>query len=132
SLDFWSNTGKWETVSSPSSSVQNGKRKRFSELFGPDWEEKTVLCAFSSILESETVFLAFGLVHSPSVRALGIRKRFLDFISGMEVSSQNFHLMHLLKESLVETIQLWGFGIRNIWLWKRKLKHSALKSETEM
>ncbi|RIA79039.1 hypothetical protein C1645_841706 [Glomus cerebriforme] len=62
-----------------SSSVWNGKKKRL--------EEKTVLCAFSSILKSKmfdtgirNVLLAFRLVreienNSPSVRALGIRKR---------------------------------------------------------
>ncbi|RIA87559.1 hypothetical protein C1645_827613 [Glomus cerebriforme] len=45
------------------------------------------------------------------------QKQFLDFISDMEVSSQNSYLMHLLKESL----EIWfasEFG---------KLKHSALK-----
>ncbi|RIA79638.1 hypothetical protein C1645_840233 [Glomus cerebriforme] len=74
-------------TSSPSSSVRTGKGKRFSELFSPEWEGKTVLCAFGSILKSETVLFAFGLVReigndSPLVRALGIRKWFLDFISG--------------------------------------------------
>ncbi|RIA79808.1 hypothetical protein C1645_839882 [Glomus cerebriforme] len=74
-------------IGSPSSSIQTGKGKWFSELFSPEWEGKMVLCAFGSILESETILFAFGLVRkigndSPSVWALGIRKWFLDFISG--------------------------------------------------
>ncbi|RIA92279.1 hypothetical protein C1645_846027 [Glomus cerebriforme] len=106
----------------------------FSELFGSDWkgkmvlrtfqsemERKNVLCTFSLIMESETVLFAFELVReiknetfsngsfsflvdSTSVRALEIRKWFLDFISDIEVSSRNSHLMHLLKESLVEMV----------------------------
>ncbi|RIA99263.1 hypothetical protein C1645_731053 [Glomus cerebriforme] len=50
----------------------------FSKLFSPDWKGKMVL-------------FVFGLVHK-------IGKWFLNFILNM----QNFHLMHLLKESLVE------------------------------
>ncbi|RIA79550.1 hypothetical protein C1645_840435 [Glomus cerebriforme] len=41
-------------IGSLSSSVQNEKGKRFSKLFGPEWEGKMVLCAFGSILELET------------------------------------------------------------------------------
>ncbi|RIA85759.1 hypothetical protein C1645_830309 [Glomus cerebriforme] len=103
--------------------------KMFSELFSPDWEGKTLLCAFSSILESETVFRALqsrlggenaslcfrfdtGIrngslsfqINFSLVQTLGIRKWFLDFISGIEISSQNSHLMHLLKESLLENL----------------------------
>ncbi|RIA92160.1 hypothetical protein C1645_821047 [Glomus cerebriforme] len=72
SLDFWSNTRKWE------------------------WS-----LSFRLILESGNDF--------PSVRTLGIRKRFLDFISAL-----------------------------GIWNWKHSAlgiqdwKHSTLKMETEM
>ncbi|RIA78859.1 hypothetical protein C1645_842190 [Glomus cerebriforme] len=48
-------------VGSLSSSVWTGKGKRFSELFSLKWEGKMALCAFGSILESETVLFAFGL-----------------------------------------------------------------------
>ncbi|RIA81859.1 hypothetical protein C1645_836267 [Glomus cerebriforme] len=67
------------------------------------------------------------LVDSPSVWVLGISKRFLDFISGMEVSSQNSQLMHLLKES---------FDSGNSESEKKhkfhnELLYSALEMETE-
>ncbi|RIA83921.1 hypothetical protein C1645_742715 [Glomus cerebriforme] len=74
----------------------------FSELFGLKWEGKRSL---SSLVQNgrENGFLCFQFDtgirnNSPLVWALGIRKRFLDFVSGMEVSSRNSHLMHLLKE----------------------------------
>ncbi|RIA84716.1 hypothetical protein C1645_831836 [Glomus cerebriforme] len=81
--------------------IRYWNQKWFSELFSLEWEGKT----FDT--EIRNVLFAFGLVReiendSSSVRALGIRKWFLDFVSGMEVSSRNSHLMHLLKELLVE------------------------------
>ncbi|RIA83053.1 hypothetical protein C1645_834397, partial [Glomus cerebriforme] len=88
---------EWEGKCFSMLSVRYWNRKRFSELFDLDWEGKMLLYAFGSILKSET-YVKLGN-DSPSVRALGISKRFLDFISGMEVSSRNSHLMHLLKES---------------------------------
>ncbi|RIA94598.1 hypothetical protein C1645_817760 [Glomus cerebriforme] len=58
------------------------------------------------------------LVDSSSVRALGIRKWYLDFTSDMKVSLQNFHLMFApglgkLKRKF-RNIQLWEFRIGNI------------------
>ncbi|RIA91982.1 hypothetical protein C1645_821341 [Glomus cerebriforme] len=40
SLSFWSDTES---------------ENQFSEFFNPDWKEKMILCAFSSILESERI-----------------------------------------------------------------------------
>ncbi|RIA85917.1 hypothetical protein C1645_741230 [Glomus cerebriforme] len=68
-------------------------RNRFFELFSPEWEGKMVLLTFRLI------------------REVG----FLDFISDMEVSSQNLHLMHLLKESLVKMDQIFfRFQLENL------------------
>ncbi|RIA98628.1 hypothetical protein C1645_731522 [Glomus cerebriforme] len=77
---------------------------------------RKVLYTFSLILELEIVLLTFRLVCKIKndfslIWTLGIRKRFLNFILGIEVSLRNFHLMHLLKESLVEMIWLWKFRI---------------------
>ncbi|RIA86876.1 hypothetical protein C1645_740525 [Glomus cerebriforme] len=81
------------------------------------------------------IFLFFS--YSPSVQILEIRKRFLNFISDMKVSSQNFHLIHLLKESIGF---FFDFGLE-IWfapklgrlkyltLGIQDWKHSALKTE---
>ncbi|RIA94682.1 hypothetical protein C1645_873327 [Glomus cerebriforme] len=104
-----------------SSLVWNGKGKRFSVLsvryWNQKWQVSQVLLAFKLVREIGEQFA--------SVRAFGFRKWFLDFISDMDVSSQNFHLMHLLKESL------------EIWFASElgKLKHkfySALETETEI
>ncbi|RIA79452.1 hypothetical protein C1645_882663 [Glomus cerebriforme] len=70
---------------------------RFSELFSLEWKEKTVFQALQFGMERKNSSLSFQikmffngsfsfLVDFYSVWALGIRKRFLDFISGMEVS----------------------------------------------
>ncbi|RIA86778.1 hypothetical protein C1645_740587 [Glomus cerebriforme] len=93
----------------------------FSNFFDPDWKGKTVLralqfrmgrenilCAFSSILESETVFFAFGLVCEigndfSSVWAFGIRKRIRFFF--------DFSLKIWFAPGL--NIQLWEFRIGN-------------------
>ncbi|RIA92301.1 hypothetical protein C1645_820900, partial [Glomus cerebriforme] len=50
-----------------SSSVQDGKEKWFSELFGPEWEGKTILQTLQSGLAREN--------DSPSVQTFGIRKQ---------------------------------------------------------
>ncbi|RIA94758.1 hypothetical protein C1645_817564 [Glomus cerebriforme] len=73
---------------------------KFSELFGPEWKEKMVLYTFGSILESETFFELF----SPEWE--GKMEMVLGFHLGMEVSSQNSRLMHLLKESLFRNLIL--------------------------
>ncbi|RIA80841.1 hypothetical protein C1645_837977 [Glomus cerebriforme] len=67
--------------------------KMFFEFFGPEWEGKMVLCAFSSILESE-MYVKLGMTF--------LWFRHLEL--GNEVSSRNFYLMHLLKKSLVEMV----------------------------
>ncbi|RIA82974.1 hypothetical protein C1645_743401 [Glomus cerebriforme] len=79
-------------------------------------ERETVLLAFGLVREIGERFFSF-LIDSPSVRALGIRKRFLNFISG-----SGFFLISAWKSGLLldlrnQNIWLWGFGIGNIWLW---------------
>ncbi|RIA91038.1 hypothetical protein C1645_822613 [Glomus cerebriforme] len=117
-------------IGSPSTLVWTEKENdKFFELFSPEWKRKMVLCAFGLILESKMVRFAFRLVceignDSPSVWALGIRKRFLDFVLGIKVSSQNFHLMHLLKESLFSLfLEIWVFG-------NQKHFRESMKSES--
>ncbi|RIA92090.1 hypothetical protein C1645_736626 [Glomus cerebriforme] len=119
SFSFQSNTRKWEL---------------FFELFSLEWEGKMVFRALQSRREGKTVLLAFGLVYeigkcsfsffvdSPLVWTLGIRKRFLDFVSDFTPKLEK--LKHLALE---------------IWNWKKisensvlEKRHSALKMETEI
>ncbi|RIA91470.1 hypothetical protein C1645_737055 [Glomus cerebriforme] len=106
------------------SSVQNRKGKQFFELFGPDWQ------VFGLILESEMKCLLTFLFFSCRFSKLSLkwkRKTFRYLELGnsswilfwvIEVSSQNSHLMHLLKESLIKINQIFfKFQLEN-------LKHS--------
>ncbi|RIA79976.1 hypothetical protein C1645_745564 [Glomus cerebriforme] len=138
-------------------SVRYWNRKWFFKLFRPDWEGKTLLYAFSSILKSETVLLAFRLVRE-------IGKWFLNFISvyfcklGLETfDSRNsesekkhsapklkmetnvltkrffFSFVDLALEMKTEInvlTECFFFSFINSAL-ETKLKYSALKMETE-
>ncbi|RIA94512.1 hypothetical protein C1645_817873 [Glomus cerebriforme] len=123
SLSFRSDTEKWKPVLRALRfsvhSVRYWNQKWFSKLFSSDWKVKTFDTGIrNGSLGFQIKILSNGsfsfLVDSPSVRVLGIRKRFLDFVS---VSG------------------FFDFGLE-IWFAPGlgKLKHkfySALKSETE-
>ncbi|RIA80729.1 hypothetical protein C1645_882001 [Glomus cerebriforme] len=113
----------WKVANgSLSSSVQNRKGNGSLNSSVRNGREN-ILRALQSGLEGENEMLSNGsfsfLVDSPSVRALGIRKRFLDFISGME-----------------DQIRLWEFRIRKETFGsgnsESEKKHSALEMEMEM
>ncbi|RIA97660.1 hypothetical protein C1645_732212 [Glomus cerebriforme] len=95
--------------------------KRFSELFGLDWKGKMIFCAFSLILESETVLFTFRLVReigndSPSVQTLGIRKwiRFFSISAWKSGKFQSCNFKTFFSEYSALGIQDW--------------KHSAMRN----
>ncbi|RIA92153.1 hypothetical protein C1645_821039 [Glomus cerebriforme] len=78
-------------------------REMFSELFGLEWEGKTIL-------------LTFRLVHEiGNVRVLEIRKWFTPELEKLKYSAlgiQNWKYSALEIQNQKRNIQLWEFGIR--------------------
>ncbi|RIA90664.1 hypothetical protein C1645_823036 [Glomus cerebriforme] len=97
---------------------------QFSKLFGLDWERKMFDTGIGKVL------LAFRLIYSPLVQTLGIRKWFLDFISGMEDQIWLWNSESEKKLCFCE-LGLETFSSGNSESEKKHKFHLILKTETE-
>ncbi|RIA89190.1 hypothetical protein C1645_825215 [Glomus cerebriforme] len=138
SLSFQSDTGKWKPVLRALQSRlgrENEIEKRSLSFQSDTGKWKPVLRALQSRLGRENDSLCFQfdtgirnkifsngsfsfLVGSPSVQALGIRKQFLDFVSGLflDLTSGN---------SGLETFSFGNSGLETFAPGLGKLKHSV-------